>query len=171
MRAVGRWRRSGPALIGERHSLPAIDLIVVGGSAGGLPALLEFVRDLPAELPAAICVAIHMSPYSPGRLPEIVERQANIPCLFAEDGQPIIPGQIYFASVDRHLLVDDGVLRVTHGPRENGFRPAVDPLFRTAARSHGDRVAGIVLSGSLGDGSFGLACIKQSGGITIIQNP
>lgn len=146
-------------------------MIVIGGSAGGLPALLELVRDLPVDLPAAICVAIHTSPYSPGRLPDIVERRTRLTCVFAEDRQPIAPGSIYFAPVDRHLLIEDGVLRVTHGPRENGFRPAVDPLFRTAARARGARVAGIVLSGSLGDGSFGLARIKHAGGITIIQDP
>ncbi|HWB14656.1 MAG TPA: chemotaxis protein CheB [Pirellulales bacterium] len=151
--------------------MPGIKLIVIGGSAGGLPALLDIVRGLPADLPVAICVAIHTSPYSPGRLPEVVDRQTQLPCLFAEDRQPIVPGQIYFAPVDRHLIIHDGVLRVTHGPRENGFRPAVDPLFRSAARAWGPRVAGIVLSGSLGDGSFGLACIKQSGGIAIVQNP
>lgn len=144
---------------------------MIGGSAGGLPALFDVVRHLPAHLRAAICVAIHMSPYSPGKLPEIVERRTELPCLFAADGQPIQSGHIYFAPVDRHLLIDGSKLRVSHGPRENGFRPAVDPLFRTAARSFGERVAGIVLSGSLGDGSYGLALIKRAGGVTIIQDP
>jgi two-component system, chemotaxis family, protein-glutamate methylesterase/glutaminase len=148
-----------------------INLVVIGGSAGGLPALLELVRDLPADLPAALCVVIHTSPYSPGRLPDIVERRTRLICEAAEDGQRIEPGHIYFAPVDRHLLIEDGRLRVTNGPRENGFRPAVDPLFRTAAKWHGPRVAGIVLSGSLGDGSFGLASIEQAGGVTIIQDP
>ena len=151
--------------------MPGIDLVVIGGSAGGLPALFDVVRSLPNDLPAAICVAIHMSPYSPGKLPEIVEHRTELPCLFAEDGQSLQPGHIYFAPVDRHLLIDGVMLRVSHGPRENGFRPAVDPMFRTAARSFGKRVAGIVLSGSLGDGSFGLASIKRAGGVTIIQDP
>ncbi|HVA48185.1 MAG TPA: chemotaxis protein CheB [Pirellulales bacterium] len=151
--------------------MPEIDLIVIGGSAGGLPALLKVVRDLPADLPAALCVAIHMSPDSPGKLPQIVGRRTPLPCLFADDEQAILPGRIYFALVDRHLLIDDGKLRVSQGPRENGFRPALDPLFRSAARCYGPRLAGIVLSGSLGDGSHGLAAIKQSGGITIVQDP
>lgn len=160
-----------PALAAYEHLLLSIDLIVIGGSAGGLPALLELVRELPADLPAALCVAIHTSPYSPGMLADIVERRTRLPCAFAQNGETIQPGRIYVAPVDRHLLIEDGRLRVTHGPRENGFRPAVDPLFRTAARWHGPRAAGIVLSGSLGDGSFGLAAIKHAGGTTIIQNP
>lgn len=159
------------ALAAYEYLLLSIELIVIGGSAGGLPALLELVRDLPADLPAALCVAIHTSPYSPGMLAGIVERRTKLPCDFANDGDAIEPGRIYVAPVDRHLLIEDGRLRVTHGPRENGFRPAVDPLFRTAARWHGTRAAGIVLSGSLGDGSIGLAAIKRAGGTTIIQDP
>lgn len=151
--------------------MPAIDLVVIGGSAGGLPALFDVVRHLPADLSAAVCVAIHTSPYSPGKLPEIVEHRTELPCLFAADGQAIQNGHLYFAPVDRHLLIDGRKLRVSHGPRENGFRPAVDPLFRSAARAFGNRVAGIVLSGSLGDGSYGLAMIKRAGGVTIIQDP
>lgn len=151
--------------------MAAIDLLVIGGSAGGLPALLEMVRELPRDLPTAICVAIHTSPYSPGRLPEIVEHRTRLPCVFADDNQPLAPGKIYFAPVDRHLLVNNGKLHVSHGPRENGFRPAVDPLFRTAARWYGPRLAGIVLSGSLGDGSYGLAAIKAAGGTAIVQDP
>lgn len=158
-------------MLAYEHRLLSIDLIVIGGSAGGLPALLELVRELPADLPAALCVAIHTSPYSPGMMADIVERRTRLPCAFGRDGESIQPGRIYVAPVDRHLLIEDRHLRVTHGPRENGFRPAVDPLFRTAARWHGPRAAGIVLSGSLGDGSFGLAAIKHAGGTAIIQDP
>lgn len=148
-----------------------LDLIAIGGSAGALPALLELVRDLPDDLAAAVCVVLHTSAGSPGLLPTIAGRKTTLRCVYAEDGGEIAPGMIYFAPVDRHLLIEPGRLRVAHGPRENGFRPAVDPLFRTAARAYQARVAGIVLSGSLGDGSSGLAAIKQAGGIAIVQDP
>lgn len=148
-----------------------IDLIVIGGSAGALPALSELVGDLPADFPAAVCVALHTSPGNPGLLPEILRRKTRLSCVYARDGQTVAPGTVYIAPPDRHLLVEDGLLRVTHGPRENGFRPAVDPLFRTAAKARGEQVAGVVLSGSLGDGSVGLAFIKRAGGIGIVQDP
>lgn len=148
-----------------------LDLIVIGGSAGALPALIELVRDLRSDLQAAICVALHTSAGSPGLLPQIVGRKTALRCVYAEDGGEIEPATIYFAPVDRHLLIEPGRLRVTHGPRENGFRPAVDPLFRTAARAYGANVAGIVLSGSLGDGSLGLAAIQRAGGTAIVQDP
>ncbi|HEV7223278.1 MAG TPA: chemotaxis protein CheB [Pirellulales bacterium] len=151
--------------------MPGIDLFVIGGSAGGLTALLTLVRGLPADLDAALCAAIHTSPDSPGLLPEIIARSTSLACEYVRDGETLAPGRIYCAPVDRHLLVEGNQLRVTRGPRENGFRPAVDPLFRTAARSFGARAAGIVLSGSLADGSFGLALIKQAGGTALVQDP
>ncbi|HET6882436.1 MAG TPA: chemotaxis protein CheB [Pirellulales bacterium] len=151
--------------------MSGINLVVIGGSAGALPALEELVRDLPSEFPAALCVVLHTSAGSPGLLPEIVGRRTRLACTYARDGDAMKPGTVYFASADRHLLIEDGRLRVTHGPRENGFRPAVDPLFRTAARARDRRVAGIILSGSLGDGSAGLALIKQAGGTSIVQDP
>jgi two-component system chemotaxis response regulator CheB len=148
-----------------------IDLVVIGGSAGALPALGELVRELPGDLPAALCVVLHTSAGSPGLLPKIVGRHTKLTCIYAENGQEIVPSTIYFAPVDRHLLIENGRLRVTLGPRENGFRPAVDPLFRTAARAYEGRVAGVVLSGSLGDGSSGLAAVKAFGGVSIVQDP
>ncbi|HXT58773.1 MAG TPA: chemotaxis protein CheB [Pirellulales bacterium] len=151
--------------------MPGIDLFVIGGSAGGLGALLTLVRGLPANLDAALCVALHTSPDSPGLLPHIVARATALACEYARDGETLRRGRIYCAPVDRHLLVEGDQLRVTRGPRENGFRPAVDPLFRTAARSFGSRAAAIVLSGSLGDGSYGLAVVKQLGGTAIVQDP
>lgn len=148
-----------------------LDLIVIGGSAGGLSVLVEAVRNLPRDLPAAVCVALHTSAGGPGLLSQIVGRQTALSCADAQDGGEIRPGMVYFAPVDRHLFVEPGRLRVTYGPRENGFRPAVDPLFRTAAKAYRSNVAGIVLSGSLGDGSLGLAAIKQAGGVAIVQDP
>lgn len=102
-----------------------IDLVVVGGSAGGLPALIELVRELPSEFPAAMCVALHTSAGSPGLLPEIVGRKTELNCVYAQNERQIVPRTIYFAPPDRHLLIEEGRLRVTHGPRENGFRPNV----------------------------------------------
>lgn len=153
------------------RAVPGIDLFVVGGSAGGLAALLELVRGLPATLDAALCVAIHSSPSSPGLLPRIVQRSSLLPCAFARDGDAVEAGRVYCAPIDRHLLVDGDRLRLSRGPTENGFRPAIDPLFRTAAHSYGVRAAGIILSGSLGDGSHGLMLIKQAGGKAIVQDP
>lgn len=155
----------------KERDVSEIELIVIGGSAGALPVLGELVRKLPDDFQAALCIALHTSTGSPGLLPDIVGRKTQLRCLYGRDGQPITPGTIYFAPVDRHLLIEDGRLRVTHGPRENGFRPAVDPLFRTAARAYDRQVAGVVLSGSLGDGSSGLAAIKKAGGVSIVQNP
>lgn len=152
-------------------AISLLDLIVIGGSAGALPALIELVRELPPNLSAAVCVVLHTSAGSPGLLPQIVGRKTALPCVYAEDGDEILPGTIFLAPIDRHLLIEPGRLRVTHGPRENGFRPAVDPLFRTAARAYNSRSAGVVLSGSLGDGSSGLAAIKRAGGTAIVQDP
>lgn len=151
--------------------MAGIDLFVVGGSAGGLAPLLTLVGGLPPTLGAALCVAIHSSPLGPGLLAKIVSAKNPLPCSYARDGERLVAGRIYCAPRDRHLLVAGDRLEVTHGPRENGFRPAVDPLFRTAARSFGPRVAGIVLSGMLGDGAYGLALIKRAGGVTIVQDP
>ena len=151
--------------------MPQPELIVIGGSAGALQPVLDLVRALPADLPAAVCVVIHTSPQSPGRLPGIIQRVTGLPCRYPRDGESISAGQIYVAPADRHLLIEPGRLRLTQGPRENGFRPAIDPLFRTAARAYGPRVAGVVLSGSLDDGSYGLEVIKQARGLAIVQDP
>lgn len=166
---------AGPALIRRpiagRKAVPGIDLFVVGGSAGGLKALLELMRGLPPTLDAAVCVAIHSSPSSPGLLAEIVQRESLLPCAFARGGDAVEAGRVYCAPIDRHLLVDGDRLHLSLGPRENGFRPAIDPLFRTAAHSYGARAAGIILSGSLADGCYGLTSIKRAGGKAIIQDP
>ena len=147
------------------------DIVVIGASAGGLPALLELVAPLPVDLPASILVAIHTSPEGTGLLPEILERNGAWQAEYAKDGAPIEHGRIYVAPPDRHLLVKRSGIQVTRGPRENRFRPAVDPLFRTAARAFGPRVIGVVLSGGLDDGAFGLELIKRHGGVAIAQDP
>ena len=151
--------------------MPKPELIVIGGSAGALQCLLQTVRALPGDLPAAVCVVIHTSPENPGRLPEIVQRATLLGCQYPQDSEVVRPCRVYLAPADRHLLVEPGRLRLTTGPRENGFRPAIDPLFRTAAAAYGPAVAGVVLSGSLDDGSYGLSVIQQAGGLAIVQDP
>ncbi|HEY8599580.1 MAG TPA: chemotaxis protein CheB, partial [Thermomicrobiales bacterium] len=147
------------------------DLIVIGTSAGGVQALLELLDDLPANLPAAICIVIHIPAESPSLLPRILQRRSALPVRHAVDGERIVPGHVYIAPPDHHLLVDPGRLRLRHGPRENRCRPAVDPLFRSAALAYGPRLIGVVLTGALNDGTAGLAIIKRLGGVTIVQDP
>ena len=147
------------------------DIIVVGASAGGIEALRVLVSGLPDDLPAAIFVVLHTSPESPGMLAEILARVGTLPAVNAQDGARIEHGRIYVAPPDRHLLIEPRVLRVTRGPKENRFRPAVDPLFRSAAQTYGPRVIGVILTGYLDDGTAGLWTIKQLGGTTIVQDP
>src|SRR5262245_49331354 len=128
----------------------------MGASAGGVPALLEFVQGIPHALPAAVFIAVHSAPDAPSVLPELLSRAGELPAEFAVDGEQIRHGRIYVAPQDRHLLLSDGTMEVTRGPYENGFRPAADPLFRTAAESYGPRVIGIILSGGMNDGTHGL---------------
>jgi two-component system, chemotaxis family, protein-glutamate methylesterase/glutaminase len=151
--------------------MPQRDVIVIGASAGGLQALTTIVSRLPESLPACVLVVVHAPAQSDGALPQILERAGPLPVAFARDGDRLTPRQIYVAPNDFHLIVGRDGLRVVHGPRENSFRPAVDPLFRTAARCLGPRVIGVVLSGALSDGTYGLSVIKQHGGIAIVQDP
>jgi two-component system chemotaxis response regulator CheB len=147
------------------------DLIVIGASAGGLEALKVLVAGLPATLPAALLVVVHTSPQSPQVLAHILAQAGPLPAAYATEGRVIEPGHIYVAPPDYHLLVEQGQLRVTRGPKENRFRPAIDPLFRSAAYSYGPRVIGIILSGMLDDGTVGLWAIKNRGGVTLVQEP
>jgi two-component system chemotaxis response regulator CheB len=147
------------------------DIIVVGGSAGSLEPIIELASGLPVDFPAAVFVVIHSSPTSPSLLPNIIERSGPLPAFHPTDGELIAPGQIYVAQPDYHLLLEVGRVRVTRGPKENHFRPAIDPLFRSAALAYGPRVVGVVLSGGLDDGAAGLWAIKTRGGIAIVQDP
>ena len=151
--------------------MPVPFVVVIGASAGGIPALLEIVRGLPADFPAAVCVVMHTAPLAESRLPEVLSRAGPLPGKHAANRENIAPGQIYVAPPDHHLLVRPGVLEVTRGPRENRSRPAIDPLFRSAARSYGSRVIGVILSGALHDGAAGLLAIEARGGVTIVQDP
>lgn len=147
------------------------NIVVVGASAGGIEALTALIPHLPPNLPAALFVVVHLSPDSPGALPQMLARAGELPAHPAVDGGAIVPGQIYVAPPDRHLLVERDHMRVTRGPKENRFRPAIDPLFRSAAYAYGPQTIGIVLSGALDDGTAGLWTIKDRGGITIVQEP
>jgi two-component system chemotaxis response regulator CheB len=151
--------------------MPQRDIVVIGASAGGIEALLTLTRELPRDLPAALFVVVHVPPYTISRLPELLSRAGPLPAAHAVDGDLIEPGCIFIAPPNQHLLVRPGRVELWRGPRENHARPAVDPLFRTAARAYGRRVIGIVLSGALYDGSLGLMAIATRGGIAIVQDP
>jgi two-component system chemotaxis response regulator CheB len=147
------------------------DIVVIGASAGGMDALEHLVSGLPAGLPAAVFVVWHLSPGIKSVLPSVLSRAGPLPASNPEDGDPIVPGRIYVAPADHHMLVERGYVRVTRGPKENRFRPAVDPLFRSAAYIYGPRVIGVVLSGALDDGTAGLWTVKLRGGTAIVQEP
>lgn len=159
--------------------MPGHDIIVIGASAGGVEALTHLVRDLPPELPAAIFIVLHIPAQSTSVMPQIINRAiarqhkgaSSLKASHPKDNEAIQNGRIYIAPPDHHLLVKDGYIRLARGPKENGHRPAVDPLFRTAATIYKQRVVGIVLSGTLDDGTAGLAAVKQCGGLAIVQDP
>lgn len=147
------------------------EIVVIGASAGGIEALRTLAAGLPKDFPASVFVVLHTSPHAPGLLGDILNRAGTLPAANAVDGERIQPGRIYVAPPDFHLLVEPGVVRVTRGPKENRFRPAVDPLFRSAAQVYGPRVVGVILTGGLDDGTSGLWAIKQLGGTAIVQDP
>ena len=150
---------------------PGHDLIVVGASAGGVEALQVISRALPKDLAAAILVVMHSSPQGPNLLPHILGKAGPVEVAKTEDGAPIEPGKIYIAPPDHHLLVNGTRIRLSKGPKENRSRPAIDPLFRTAASAYGPRVVGVILTGMLDDGTAGLSAVKERGGITVVQDP
>ena len=147
------------------------DIVVVGASAGGIEALRVLVGKLPADLPASLFIVLHTSPDAPSMLADILDRSGRLPALTPTNGERIRPGTIYVAPPDRHLLIEPNRVRVTRGPKENRFRPAIDPLFRSAAQTYGPRVVGIILTGYLDDGTAGLWTVKQLGGTAVVQDP
>jgi two-component system chemotaxis response regulator CheB len=149
--------------------MPKHDIVVVGTSTGGVDALQQFVHGLPADFPGTIFIVMHIGAES--AMPEILSRCSRMKVLSAKDGVRYQPGEIHIAPPHRHMLISDGLIKLNAGPRENGYRPAIDPLFRSAAREHRSRVAGIILTGALDDGTAGLFAVKSRGGVAIVQDP
>lgn len=147
----------------------ACDLVVIGASTGGVEALQEVVSKLPSTFAAAVMVVLHVGRQS--YLQEILARHCKLPVVNGKDGEPLLRGHIYVAPPGSHMRLREARISLDRGPRENRHRPAVDPLFRSAARFFRDRVAGVVLSGALDDGAAGLFAIKSRGGIAIVQDP
>ena len=147
------------------------DIIVLGASAGGVQALCKVIEDLPPNLPAAVFVVLHVAPDGHSAMPAILTRSGCLPASHPEDGEVIRPGRIYVAPPDRHLAIRNSHIHLSRNASENGHRPAVDVLFRSAARAYGPRVAGVVLTGNLDDGTVGLAAIKKCGGVAVVQDP
>lgn len=145
------------------------DIIVIGGSAGGFEVLTALLPRLPGDLPATVLIVLHTSDKS--RLAEALAHLSRLPLSYAQNGETLHKGRVYVAVPDHHLLIHDGHMLLRQGPRENHSRPAIDPLFRSAAVSHAARVIGLVLSGSLNDGTAGLMAVKQCGGVTMVQDP
>lgn len=151
--------------------MPGHDIIVMGASAGGVEVLKEIVSNLPQGFPAAVFIVLHVPSDGSSVLPRILTRRGPLPAFHPEDNAQIQNGHIYIAPPDSHLLIKRGHIRLAHGPKENGFRPAIDPLFRTAAVAYGSRVIGVVLSGTLDDGTAGLASVKERGGLAVVHDP
>lgn len=147
------------------------DVITIGASAGGVEVLLSLVSELPADLPASLFIALHSTPGFPSALPEILSERGPLRATHPVHDEPIARGHIYIAPPDNHLLLRPGFMEVVRGPRENGHRPAVDALFRTASWAYGPRVIGVVLSGYQDCGTAGLMSIKARGGVAVVQEP
>src|SRR4051794_9679242 len=146
------------------------DVVVVGASAGGVEALRAVVQELPADLDASVFVVLHLPPSGTSVLPRILARARPLRAVHASDGSAFEKGCIYIAPPDQHMRFADGHVTLDRGPRENGPRPAIDPMFRSAAESFGGRVIGVILSGVLDDGAAGLYAIKIGGGATLVQS-
>jgi two-component system chemotaxis response regulator CheB len=147
------------------------DLVLIGGSAGGLETLLRVLDGLPADFPATVLVALHIPPTGSGLLPTVIQRRSRLPVAFAADGDRIEAGKVFVAPPNQHLVVTPDALRLLRGPRENRHRPAIDPLFRSGAEAYGPRVIGLTMSGGGSDGAAGMVAIRQHGGYLIVQRP
>jgi two-component system chemotaxis response regulator CheB len=152
-------------------SVAGHDIVLLGCSAGGLKALTSIVTALPADLPASLFVVQHLSPEYRSYLSQILADVTGMRVINPKDGEKIYNGVIYVAPPDQHMLVSRGAVRVHRGPRENGFRPSIDALFRSAAQTYGPRVVAVVLTGQLDDGTVGLQAVAKRGGVTVVQDP
>jgi two-component system, chemotaxis family, protein-glutamate methylesterase/glutaminase len=146
------------------------DIVVIAASAGGLEVLKQTVQRFPADLAAAVFIVLHIGAH-PSILPQILQKHSVLPVRHPSDGEDINPSVIYVAPSDRHIILNDGRIVLSSGPKENFARPAADPLFRSAAVAYGSRVVGTVLSGHLDDGSAGLKAVWACGGYTVVQTP
>ena len=144
---------------------------MIGASAGGVDALQKVVSQLPAGFPAAVFVVVHLYSRAPSFLPEILSRAGSLPAVQAAEGDVIEPGRIYVVAPDRHLVIERNHLHLSSGPKEQHQRPCINVTLRTAAMAYGERVAGLILTGRLDDGTAGLGEIKRRGGIAVVQNP
>lgn len=151
--------------------MASIPVVVIGASAGGVEAVARLVRDLPADFPGAVFVTLHFPAYSTSVMPRILERAGKLKAKHPDDGERIAAGHIYVAPPDKHLIIHRKRIRAVRGPRESGNRPAIDPMFRSAAVFHQGMVVGVVLTGNLDDGTAGLVAIKRRGGTAIVQDP
>ncbi|HUD95319.1 chemotaxis protein CheB [Sphingobium sp.] len=151
--------------------MPTKDIVVIGASAGGVEALQRLCAGLPADFPAAIFIAQHLSPSARSLLPQLIGRAGPLPAISPMDGDIIEAGRIYIAAPDLHMLLRPGNILMRRGPQENRTRPAVNALFRSAAIAYGGRVIGVVLTGLLDDGTEGLIAIKAAGGLSMVQDP
>ncbi|MDB6129016.1 MAG: CheB methylesterase [Verrucomicrobiales bacterium] len=147
------------------------DIIVIGASAGGVEALPRLIGSLPADLPAAVFIVLHIPAQGPALTAQLIGRAALLSVHEGIDGEKIRSGNVYVAPPDYHLQLDGAHVRLSRGPRENFHRPSIDTLFRSAAESYGPRVTGVILTGHLDDGTAGLHAVKSHGGIAIVQNP
>jgi two-component system chemotaxis response regulator CheB len=147
------------------------NIVVIGASAGGVDAIATLLRALPPDTPASFFVVSHVLPESQNHLVATLNASGPFTAKHAQDGEELRTGFVYVAPADHHLLVKREHVRVTRGPRENRWRPAIDPLFRSAAVAYGPRVIAVVLSGMLDDGTSGLVAVKRCGGIAIVQDP
>jgi two-component system chemotaxis response regulator CheB len=151
--------------------MPSHDIIVIGASAGGVQTLVNLIGGLPRDIPAAVFIVMHLAPFGTSAMPAILCRSGPLKALHPQDNELIEHGKVYVAPPDHHLVIEPDRVRISRGPTENGYRPAVDVLFRTAAQVYGPRVVGVVLTGNLDDGTAGLALIKKYRGTAVVQDP